>query len=245
MDVPRLFVAQPLAAHTQVVLDAEASHYLGRVLRLRAGNIVAIFNGQGAEFHAHVAEFSRNRATVQLGEPMPIARESALRLQILQGLARPEHMDWMVQKTVELGVSRIVPVITARSQGVQTEVLANRARHWRQIAIHACEQCGRAEIPAIADPLPLPTAMALEWPGPRLIAVPNGPASLPMEPLAALSLLIGPEGGFTPAELEIAQTAGFLPISLGPRILRTETAATVLTALCQARWGDLLTAENR
>lgn len=237
----RLYLDQPLHPDALVPLESDAAHYLGRVLRLREGDGLTVFNGQGGAYHAQVAGFSRRGASLRIGDFIPDERESALSITLLQGLARPEHMDWVMQKTTELGVARIAPVICARTQAVQAEVLAKRLRHWRQVIVHACEQCGRNQLPTVEPARRLDAALA-EATGTRLLADAAGArgfAEIPPAETPTVTLLIGPEGGLTDEERQAAQGAGFTPIALGPRVLRTETAAVVLTALAQAWWGDL------
>lgn len=240
----RLYVTPPLSPGELRRLDREQSHYVSRVLRLRTGDRLVLFDGCGGEYDALIAETARARVSMTVGEHRDADRESPLAVWLLQGLSRGERMDFVVQKATELGVHRITPVLTEFSAvRLDPAKSGQRLRHWEKVAQGACEQCGRNVVPRIDRPQPLG-----EWLGQaampdtlRILLDPGAAASLASSDRrgARLQLLIGPEGGLSAAEARQAATAGFEPCSLGPRILRTETAALAALAVLQARLGDL------
>ncbi len=244
MRVNRFFVDQALHTTDEVRLDAEASHHLTRVLRLRPGAHLRVFDGAGAEFEATLVSATRRGARLSVEESVANDTESALRLTLAQGISRGERMDLVMQKATELGVARIAPLLTERSVvRLDAERRARRAAHWRRVAISACEQSGRSRLPVVDEPLGFE-----QW----LDAMPAGGTRLTLRPGAAkrvrdlgrpaddqATIVIGPEGGLSPREKESLETEGFVPVSLGPRTLRTETAALAILAALQSHWGDL------
>ena len=244
MRVPRLWIPATLSRDATVPLPAETVHYLRSVLRLAVGAEVVVFDGEGIECRGVIARLGRQDGAVHLTEaPFEPQRESPLAITLLQGISRGERMDWVMQKAVELGVARIVPVLCART-GVHLsgERAAKRQAHWQGILAHAAAQCGRARLPALAAPLALTGAVAL--------AAQDTDLQLMLEPTAGLgpnerpapasvALLIGPEGGLDSDEQRFAREGGFVGIRLGPRILRTETAGLAAISVLQSRWGDL------
>ncbi len=239
----RIFCEGPLASGAEVLLPPAGAYHVARVLRMREGAALAIFDGGGQEFRAEIARVDGDNVTVRLDEPMAGAAESPLRITLLQGVSRSERMDWTLQKATELGVAAIAPVLTSRSVVRLDEKQAQKKQgHWRGIVICACEQCGRSKIPHVAAPIALRDHLASsKREGLRLVLSPSAPGSL--AGLASLpnkvELLIGPEGGLDDDELLAAQKSGFMPVRLGPRVLRTETAAVVALTVLQALWGDL------
>ena len=244
MASTRLFVNDTLGSGIELQLGREQAHYLGRVLRLRDGDLLTVFNGDNGEFDARVASLAKNSATVVVDAPVETATESALKIHLVQGISRGERMDFVVQKATELGVKRITPVFS--EYGVvklDPARAAKRNDHWQSVAISACEQSGRIRPPLIDAPVDLNTwfgAGAKEADS-DLILRPG--ASTPLSSIAApvtkVCLLIGPEGGFSDKEYGDADIAGFAAVSLGPRILRTETAVLTAIAVAQSCWGDL------
>ena len=225
-------------------LDADRSRYLTRVLRLRGGDSLLVFNGGGDEFSATMLNAGKNSATLRIDEQTVAQTESKLRVHLVQAVSRGERMDFVVQKATELGVKRITPVLTEYGVVKLDSGRAEKRRdHWQKVAASACEQCGRVRLPLVEAPVTLK-----EWFG-------NAPANVDAQlilkpgaamPLAAISapptkvcLLIGPEGGFSDNEYEDAEVVGFRPVAIGPRILRTETAAIAALAILQSLWGDL------
>lgn len=242
MSIPRIYLPQPLASGTTVQLDARAQRHAVRVLRLQAGDSLILFNGEGGEYHATLEDSRREGAQVSLREFNDRERESPLDIALLQGVARGEKMDLILQKAVELGVSRVVPLATERSQvKLSGERLDKRMQHWRGVIIHACEQCGRNRLPELAELQDLNAVLAAHGPG-RLGLLLDPTADRGPHGLAgtrALSLLIGPEGGLSASERDQARSAGFQGVRLGPRILRTETAGLAALAALQCLYGDL------
>ena len=229
---------------TEALLEGDRARYLGRVLRLRVGDDIRVFDGTGPEWTATIAAMTKSSATLSLGQRHEFTVESPLKVHLVQGISRGERMDYVVQRATELGVNRITPVLT--EYGVvrlDERRAAKRRHHWEGVAASACEQCGRTRLPLIDTPLPLN-----HWFGDKpsdadvdLILAPgvSTPLSRISAPQTRVCLLIGPEGGFSETEYEDAEVAGLQPVSLGPRILRTETAAAAALAVIQANWGDL------
>lgn len=242
MRVVRVHVEGPLQTGRDVDIDGSAAEHVVRVLRLGVGDTLTLFDGSGTE---HVAEIVAVRGLLlraRVGAAAAIDRESPLALTLVQGVSRGERMDWVIQKATELGIHRIVPVLTERSVVKLDERLAAKRReHWQGIAVAACEQCGRNRLPVIEAPLKLREFLALPAALPRFQLHPGAALTLRQLPtgLAAAELLVGPEGGLSEDEVAIAARFGFASLSLGPRILRTETAAIVAVAALQAALGDL------
>ena len=243
MRLTRVYVDAPLAAGTRVTLEGGAARHVTRVLRLRVGEALTLFNGSGGEYAASIEQSQGGRVAVAIGEPRAIERESPLALTLAQGVSRGERMDLVVQKATELGVSGVVPVLSERSVVRLTAQQAERRlNHWRAIAVAACEQSGRNRLPAIASPVPLKDFLRTNTDGSmRLLLSPAATATLADLPrlVSAVTVLIGPEGGLAQAEQDAAVAAGFKPVRLGPRVLRTETAAITALALLQREFGDL------
>jgi 16S rRNA (uracil1498-N3)-methyltransferase len=239
----RVYVDAPLAAGTRVTLEGGAARHVTRVLRLRVGEALTLFNGSGGEYAASIEQSQGGRVAVAIGEQRAIERESPLALTLAQGVSRGERMDLVVQKATELGVSGLVPVLSERSVVRLTAQQADRRlNHWRAIAVAACEQSGRNRLPAIAAPVPLRDFLRSGTDGvTRLLLSPGAGATLAdvPRPVTAVTVLIGPEGGLAPPEQEAAIAAGFKPVRLGPRVLRTETAAIAALTLLQREFGDL------
>lgn len=243
MRQPRLFADQSLQINQRVELDSDAAHYLGRVLRLQPGARLTLFNGCGGEYTAVLTELSRDSATAEVQSHDPVERESPLLITLIQGISRGERMDYTIQKAVELGVSGIHPVESARSVvRLNRQRRQKRRLHWQSVARAAAMQCGRNRVPAVAEPCPLQSALQATTARCRLLLEPVGAA-----PLSALTrpedgrmaLLIGPEGGLAADEIALARAQGFQSIRLGPRTLRTETTGVAALAALQTLWGDL------
>jgi 16S rRNA (uracil1498-N3)-methyltransferase len=243
MRMNRIFCEGPLTSGAEIPLAPAGAYHVARVLRMREGAPLSVFDGSGQEFRAEIVRVAGDDVTVRLNEATAVAPESPLRITLLQGVSRSERMDWTLQKATELGVAAIAPVLTARSVVRLDEKQAQKKQsHWRGIVIAACEQCGRSKIPLVAAPVTLRDHLAnARKEGLRLVLSPSAPGSL--AGLTSLpnkvELLIGPEGGLDDDELLAAQKAGFMPVRLGPRVLRTETAAVVALTVLQALWGDL------
>jgi 16S rRNA (uracil1498-N3)-methyltransferase len=244
MRTTRIYVELDLRSGTEVVLPAAASTHLLRVLRLRPGAALTLFNGRGGEFAAELAPGGRSGARAQVGAHTEIERESPLQVTLLQGVARGERMDFIVQKATELGVQRIVPLSCEFSVvRLDEAALRRRVEHWRGVAIAACEQCGRNRLPEVESVIALETACASGSDELKLVLVPQAPATLAMlsQGPRGVALLVGPEGGLSGREQLLAQRHGFQACRLGPRILRTETAPLAALAALQALAGDLAT----
>jgi 16S rRNA (uracil1498-N3)-methyltransferase len=243
MRLTRIHTPAPLQAPGRAVLDGAAAAHVARVLRLRTGDGVVLFNGDGWNYAGQIAALRGDEIDVELTSRGAGLPESPLSLTLMQGVARGERMDLVVQKATELGVARIVPVLAQRSVvRLDRRQAQRRLEHWEAVAIAACEQSGRSRLPVIEAPCPLPEALALA--GASACRITLSPrAGTPLASLAAgttaATLLIGPEGGLTDAEVDAATGAGFAPRSLGPRILRTETAAIAALAVLQSVGGDL------
>jgi 16S rRNA (uracil1498-N3)-methyltransferase len=244
MSRTRLFTESNLGPGADITLSGDAARYLGRVLRLRPDDEVTVFNGDGGEYEATVVSLAKSTVTLRTGNFIDREAESPLSIHLLQGLARGERMDLVVQKATELGVNHITPLMTEYGMvRLDGQRAAKRTAHWRGVAASACEQCGRNRLPAIDQPIGF-----REWLGgnpqqdaTRLILRPGADASLASAAIDSTSvvLLIGPEGGFSEAEYELAELTGFAATGLGPRILRAETAALATLAALQALHGDM------
>jgi 16S rRNA (uracil1498-N3)-methyltransferase len=243
MPIPRFYCAMPLPPGRQVALPhAVARHAVG-VLRLRDGDDVILFNGDGGECLGQLLRTGKG-AEVMLKATCAPERESPLSITLVQGVSSGERMDYTLQKAVELGVTRIQPVMMKRTiVRLDDEKRVRRRQHWQGVVISACEQCGRNHIPEVAPILDVPEWLGCDGAktGVRLLLDPEAQARLRDLPLPTepVTLLAGPEGGFDPAERDAVRRLGFLPLSLGPRILRTETAAMTALAVIQGLWGDI------
>ncbi len=238
MRLSRFFVDLPLTLGQHALPEAQA-HYIGRVLRLAAGDAVQLFDGSGSEFVGELVEVGKKRVLVELREQRAGLAESPLRIHLGQGLSRGERMDWAVQKATELGVAEITPIVSERCEvRLRDERADKRLAHWRQVAISACEQCGRSVLPVIHAPLALADWLAQAEAELKLVLHPvAAPLASHARP-ASLAFLIGPEGGLSEAEVQQAQASGYQAARLGPRVLRTETAPVVALSVAQQLWGD-------
>ncbi len=244
MRIPRIYTGpDALNPGTEVELPDNAFRHTVQVLRLRPGAQLVLFNGDGHDYPAQLANVERRRASARVQERTPNTSESPLALHLVQAISKADHMDITVQKAVELGVHAIQPVLSTRGLRLPPERLARKLEHWRAVAVSACEQCGRSRIPELREPLKLDAWLQsrASTDGLRLLLDPCAERGLDTltPPAGTVELLIGPEGGFAPEELEQAARAKLLGLRLGPRVLRTETAGIVATALLQAQWGDL------
>jgi len=239
----RAHVDAALAVGALVELEGAAAGHLRRVLRLEAGDAVTLFNGDGADYPSRISGFGRGTVKIEVTGRAAARAESPLALTLVQGMARGERMDFVVQKATELGVAAIAPVATARSVvRLDGESRNRKLEHWRGIAIAACEQSGRARIPAIDGTVPLLERIAGTRPaGARLLLAPHADVGLADAARGerAIEILVGPEGGLEDAETRAALAAGFRACRLGPRVLRSETAAIAAIAVLQAVAGDL------
>lgn len=242
MRVPRIFQHQQLRAGSRLALDESAARHVARVLRLGIGAELRLFNGRGGEYPAIIDEIGKREVLVTLGEHRLIEVESPLSVTLAQGVSKGERMDFTIQKAVELGVQRIVPLDTQRSVvNLKGERRERKLDHWRGVVISACEQCGRNTLPELMPMQSLDSWLATPLQGTGLLLDPHVKNSIhTLSKTDTLTLLIGPEGGLSEHERESAYAAGYTGLRLGPRILRTETAALTALAALQSHWGDLL-----
>ena len=242
MRLIRVFAEAALAQGARVSLTGSAAAHAQRVLRLEAGDALTLFNGDGHDYPSRIAGFGRGTVEVTVEGRGDARPESPLAVTLVQGIARSERMDLMVQKATELGVAAILPVTTARSVvRLDRETRERKLAHWRGIAVAACEQCGRARIPSIVAPVPLAECLGAPAAGSRLLLAPDAALSLAdaARGESSVEVLVGPEGGLEDGERDAALAAGFRTCRLGPRVLRSETAAIAALAILQSVAGDL------
>ena len=247
MRLTRCYVPARLAPQAELLLPSGVAAHVAKVLRLRAGASLTLFDGQGGEYPATIVALERGAVRVRIGAHSAIERESPLDIRLLQCLIRAERMDLIVQKATELGVTTIVPVQSHHGiVRLEPEAASRRQQHWHSIAIGACEQCGRNRLPELLALRGFEPACREAAAGTRLLLDPAGPQALAdalrsligVAPLPQLTLLIGPEGGLSDDELALAQQCGFASCRLGPRVLRAETAPIAALAAVQALLGD-------
>ncbi len=241
MRIPRIYTPQALQLGECLILEPAPARHLVQVLRLKAGAGVLLFNGDGRECCASIVETDKSGVRLQVERCTSATPPPRLDLVLLQAIARGERMDFVLQKAVELGVTRVRPLFTERTQvRLRGERLDRRMDHWRQVVIAACEQSGRTRVPQLERAARLDSDGLGVDADLRLLLTPD--AGHYLDQLAAprqrVALLIGPEGGLTGGEVRLAEAEGFIPIRLGPRILRTETAPLAAIAAMQTLWGD-------
>lgn len=241
MSLPRFHVPEA-APGARVALPDHTAHHAREVLRLRTGASVLIFDGEGAEFTATLDQVTRRKVTARLGPPAETRPESALRLVLALSPLRGDRMELVIQKATELGVTEIWPVVTARTDAAARPALkGTRDQRWDKVVTGAAEQCGRATVPHLEHTTTLDRMLERPFEGTKVVLRETGghPPLAQLDRPEALLALVGPAGSFEPAEVDQLQEAGFAPVSLGPRILRSETAAIAAVTLAQALWGDL------
>jgi 16S rRNA (uracil1498-N3)-methyltransferase len=227
--MPRIYCASPLASGVSLALPAGAARHV-QVLRMQPGQGLTLFNGEGGEFEATVTQMGRSDVAVDIGAHHAIEREAPHAVHLAVAMPANDRMDWLVEKAAELGAASVQPLLSARSVlRLQGDRAAKKAAHWQAVAIAACEQCGRNRVPVVREVRDLSAWLAQGVPADAglrlLLTLQAGAQSLRQVPAdAAVTLLNGPEGGLTPQEEEQALAAGFAPLSLGPRVLRAETA---------------------
>jgi len=237
-----VYVESNLTAGNPVTIGDDSFHHLSHVLKHREGDMIHAFDGNGGYFESIIISKSKRSITIQPDIFVKDNRESDLRLTLAQGISRGQKMDLTIQKAVELGVYIFVPVMTERGNvKLDDERSEKRLKHWQKIIINACEQCGRNVLPTILEPVKLEEWMAVDANAMRYVLDPMSDVSISSisQQGSEISLICGPEGGLCANELEQSQNNGYSPISLGPRILRTETAAISALAIFQSRWGDI------
>ncbi len=240
MRIPRVYTPSPLTPNISLTLDDKTAHYLGKVLRMKAGRELILFNGQGGEYPTTLLDISKKEATVALGDKVNVDRESPLYSHLAIGLSRGERWDFVLQKATELGVTEITPLLTERGEVKLTaERLEKKFQHWQGIIISACEQCQRNKLPILHAPTQYDTFIAQGHSGTGLVLHHRSEKTLQsFSPDNACTLLVGPEGGLTENEIDLAHRSGFESLTLGPRVLRTETAPLAALTALQLYWGD-------
>ncbi len=244
MRLTRCHVDLPLRPGATIVLPERAASHLVRVLRLREGDPCVLFNGDGNDYPARLRAAGKREVTAEVLSAAVVGNESPLRVVLLQGIARGEKMDLILQKATELGVAAIVPVNGDRTEvKLDAERARKRVAHWRSVVESACEQSGRARVPELSEPATLEAAAAAVADGAvRLLLDPQGEhrlAAMDLQGADTVVVAIGPEGGWSPRDRQVLESAGFSGLRLGPRVLRTETAGLAAIAALQARFGDL------
>lgn len=241
MRIHRVYTHQALEPGVEVVLQGGAAHYLGRVLRVSPGQAIVLFNGDGNDYAAEVVRAGRLDLVLAVNSRLPGLAEPMLRIMVVQGMSRGERMDHTLQKCTELGAAAFQPLFSERSEvRLQGEKLERRLEHWQGVVISACEQCGRSHVPPVHPPLTLSDWLEKASSGVRVVLDPEV-----SQPLAGLELprrvelAVGPEGGFSEGEVDRMRAGGVMGVRLGPRILRTETAAPAAVAVLQCLGGDL------
>ncbi|HMV84676.1 MAG TPA: 16S rRNA (uracil(1498)-N(3))-methyltransferase [Blastocatellia bacterium] len=245
MQRHRFYATQSQISDSEILLDGDESHHLARVLRLREGATVFAFDGEGREWECTVAQIGKRESALSIVQQLTDEVESPLHLTLAQALVKGDKFDWIVQKATELGVTRIVPLLTYHSDVRRAEERAEqRLQRWRRISLEALKQCGRRRVVEFAEPIGFADFCASGSAGRNLIfserdGRPLRELAAELQPLSQLSVSVASEGGWSDAELNAAEANGFLAVHLGGRILRTETAAIAAVALAQHLFGDL------
>ena len=241
MSEPRFYLDHPLALGARFSLPPSPARHAARALRLTVGDAITLFNGQGGEFAARIERIQKDEVAVSITGFADIERESRLRVMLAQGISSGERMDYTLQKAVELGVTAIQPIAAKRSVvKLAGDRADRRVAHWQGVVASACEQCGRNQVPVVTAPLSLTAWLGQHGAGRLLFLSPLAEARLADLPAPTTmdSLVAGPEGGFEADEIAALHAAGAVPVRLGPRVLRTETAALAALAAMQTLWGD-------
>lgn len=242
MRIPRIYQSQALAVDSEVELSPEASHHLANVLRIKAGQNIVLFNGDGNEYTGVISSLSKRHVNVYIDAQLSISVESTLPLHLGQGVSKGDRMEMVIQKAVELGVHEITPIVTERCNvKLNAERWHKKQQQWQKIIIAACEQSGRNKVPQLHPPLDLSAWLQQSTECLRLMLDPHAEQRMQQVavPPRGVRLLIGPEGGFSTNECYTAEQAGYQTVRFGPRVLRTETAALASIAVLQALYGDL------
>jgi len=241
MSSPRFYLDQPLAPGARFSLPPGPARHAARALRLAVDDVITLFNGRGGEFAARIDGIHKDEVAIAITGFADIERESRLNVMLAQGISSGERMDYTLQKAVELGVTAIQPIAAKRSVvKLAGERADRRVAHWQGVVASACEQCGRNQVPVVAPPLPLAHWLGQKTGGRLLFLSPLAEARLADLPPPETQdwLVAGPEGGFEADEIAALRAAGAIPVRLGPRVLRTETAALAALAAMQTLWGD-------
>jgi 16S rRNA (uracil1498-N3)-methyltransferase len=240
MRIPRIFTSQALTSNSTLVLAEAQSHYLSKVLRMQAGRELIIFNGEGGEYNAEISAVNKKHVEVTIKDFSAENRQSHLQLELAIGVSRGERMDWVLQKATELGVTKITPLMTERTEvKLGGERADKKMEHWQQILISACEQCQRNILPELSEPKQYSDWITQCQSELKFVLHHRDNQGLPHDKSTqSVALLIGPEGGLDDDEIAQAIAQGFSPLTLGPRVLRTETAPVAAISLVQYMWGD-------
>lgn len=243
MRIPRVFYDGELSAKSTLNLNKEQAHYLGTVLRLRPGRSVILFNDSGSDFLCDLAQLDKKSGAIEVREEFSPATESPLKICMALGLSKGDRFDVAIQKATELGVTQIQPLFTERTEvRLNEDRLSKKIQHWRGVVQSASEQSGRTRLPKVQAPADFDTFIRANAAADKLVLDPQADTSLPAYEFAKdqkdVTVLIGPEGGLSQQEIERSLQAGFTSVSLGPRILRTETAPIASISVIQARIGD-------
>ena len=240
MPLPRIHCDIRLGPGAQFTLAPEAAQHVSKALRLKTGDSITVFDGRGGEYEAVLQKIDRDRVEVKVGAFRDVEREAAVSVGLVQGLPEADKMDWIVQKAVELGVAWIQPIVCDRSVvRLAADRAAKREAHWKRVAVAACEQTGRNLVPEVRPTLPFQSWLAEAPATPRWMLQPGAePLAGRTAPAEPFEIVVGPEGGLSEREVEVARLRGCEPVSLGPRVLRTETAALAALSAIHALWGD-------
>lgn len=241
MRIPRIYTEHELSQGQSVELESQASHHLSKVLRMSTGSMLTVFNNRGGEYAATIVEISKKTVTIHLISHQPEDRQSPLKIHLGIALSKGDRLDWVMQKATELGVDEITPLITERTElKLKADREAKKMGHWQSIIIAACEQSLRNRLPQLNTPRTLQSWLQNTLADKKLVLHHRTEQQLnSAESVTSVALLIGPEGGLSPREIELAQQHDFSALSLGPRVLRTETAPLSALTLMQYTWGDM------
>ena len=240
MRISRIYTTAALNSNLIVALDEKASHHLGKVLRHKVGDALVLFNGDGQQYAAEICAIDKRQVTVAVGVASSPVTESPLQIHLGIAISKGDRMDWVLQKSTELGVSEITPLSAERTEfKLKGERLDKKISHWQQIIISACEQCGRNTLPRLHPPASTSAWCKSTAADKKLVLHHRSSGALdPAQSIHSVALMIGPEGGLSAEEIQLAETEGFEPLTLGPRVLRTETAPLAAIAVLQSIWGD-------
>ena len=241
MRKSRIFTTQHLECGKQLLLEEGARRYIVNVLRLKVGSEIILFNGEGGQYTGIISNCSKNRLEIRVTNYSNTSLESHLTTSVAICISRGDRMDWVIQKATELGASYITPIISERvTVNLSSDTAKKRLAHWRKVSISSCEQCGRNVLPKIDEPIKLDCWLKAARSNLKYVLDQSGGnIDLTQSNPSSIALLSGPEGGFSKNELKLAQSFDFIPISLGKRTMRAETAPIAALTIAQTNWGDL------
>lgn len=242
MRIPRIFYPHHIPLEQEFPLTDDAAHHIATVLRLKANHPIVLFNGDGNEYSAQIVHIERRKVHVEADACLSLSKESLLSIHLGQGVSKGDRMDTVLQKSVELGVTEITPVLTERcTVKLDEKRWEKKQQQWQKIVVGACEQCGRNTVPTLNTPVTLEQWLSHSTTTSRFVLAPGAEQALSRQPYNSQGyrLLIGPEGGLSANEVHQANECGYLSVSMGPRVLRTETAALASISILQALHGDL------